>query len=144
MSVFLCLFDVCILFFVCCLLPYYLFSFALLYTNHATNPTESVYQCVKPSESNGHDNATLKSCSTIGPKCKVSTLFQEGFLICHHKEWCLLKTSIFDDLITISSLLGIYLQHFVGGALCLPAVLGYTDSWAANLACLGVLSEMGW
>jgi hypothetical protein len=39
---------------------------------------------------------------------------------------------------------GIYLQHFIGGALCLPAVLGYTDSWAANLACLGVLSEMGW
>ena len=39
---------------------------------------------------------------------------------------------------------GIYLQHFIGGALCLPAVLGYTDSWATNLACLGVLSEMGW
>lgn len=42
------------------------------------------------------------------------------------------------------SLSGIYLQHFIGGALCLPAVLGYTDAWAANLACLGVLSEMGW
>ena len=42
------------------------------------------------------------------------------------------------------SLQGIYLQHFIGGLLCLPAVLGYTDSWAANLACLGVLSEMGW
>lgn len=39
---------------------------------------------------------------------------------------------------------GIYLQHFIGGALCLPAVLGYTEPWAANLACLGVLSEMGW
>ena len=39
---------------------------------------------------------------------------------------------------------GIYLQHFIGGAFCLPAVLGYTEPWAANLACLGVLSEMGW
>ena len=39
---------------------------------------------------------------------------------------------------------GIYLQHFVGGALCIPAVLGYTESWATSLACLGILSEMGW
>ena len=40
---------------------------------------------------------------------------------------------------------GIYLQHFVGGALCIPAVLGYHESsWASSLACLGVLSEMGW
>ncbi|KAL7539031.1 hypothetical protein ACHAWF_006272 [Thalassiosira exigua] len=39
---------------------------------------------------------------------------------------------------------GIYLQHFVGGALCVPAVLGFDDSWATSLACLGVLSEMGW
>ena len=43
-----------------------------------------------------------------------------------------------------SKMQGIYLQHFIGGALCLPAVLGYTESWACNLACLGVLSEMGW
>ena len=40
---------------------------------------------------------------------------------------------------------GIYIQHFVGGALCIPAVLGYSDSsWASSLACLGILSEMGW
>ena len=39
---------------------------------------------------------------------------------------------------------GIYLQHFVGGALCLPVVLGYNESWAVSLACLGILSEMGW
>mmetsp|Transcript_35742 Transcript_35742/g.81681 ORF Transcript_35742/g.81681 Transcript_35742/m.81681 type:complete len:311 (+) Transcript_35742:203-1135(+) len=39
---------------------------------------------------------------------------------------------------------GIYLQHFVGGALCLPAVLGYSESWAVSLACLGILSEIGW
>ncbi len=58
-----------------------------LSTNHENNPNSigSVYPCAKPFESNGHDNATLKSCSTIGPKCKVSTLFQEGFLICHYQ-----------------------------------------------------------
>ena len=40
---------------------------------------------------------------------------------------------------------GIYLQHFVGGALCIPAVIGCsTEPWATSLACLGVLSEMGW
>jgi hypothetical protein len=40
---------------------------------------------------------------------------------------------------------GIYLQHFVGGALCLPAVLKLCDAHtASSLACLGVLSEMGW
>jgi len=40
---------------------------------------------------------------------------------------------------------GIYLQHFIGGALCLPAVFHLCDSTtASSLACLGVLSEMGW
>eukprot|EP00804_Cyclotella_cryptica_P030406 CCRYP_008505-RA/>CCRYP_008505-RA protein AED:0.03 eAED:0.03 QI:118/1/1/1/0/0/2/529/260 len=40
---------------------------------------------------------------------------------------------------------GIYLQHFIGGALCLPAVFGLCDdSTSSSLACLGVLSEMGW
>ena len=40
---------------------------------------------------------------------------------------------------------GIYLQHFVGGALCLPAVFRLCESsTASSLACLGVLSEMGW
>ena len=43
-----------------------------------------------------------------------------------------------------SKMQGIYLQHFIGGALCLPAVLGYNQPWACSLACLGVLSEMGW
>ena len=33
----------------------------------------------------------------------------------------------------------------VGGILCLPSVLGIGDpSTAASLACLGILSEMGW
>lgn len=42
---------------------------------------------------------------------------------------------------------GIYLQHFVGGALCLPAVFKWStvdSDTACSLACLGVLSEMGW
>jgi hypothetical protein len=40
---------------------------------------------------------------------------------------------------------GIYLQHFIGGACCLPAVLHLCDeATASSLACLGVLSEMGW
>lgn len=40
---------------------------------------------------------------------------------------------------------GIYLQHFIGGALALPAVFRLCDAQtASSLACLGVLSEMGW
>ncbi|KAL7514670.1 hypothetical protein ACHAXN_011902 [Cyclotella atomus] len=45
---------------------------------------------------------------------------------------------------------GIYLQHFIGGALALPAVLNHSsiinfdNDTAASLACLGILSEMGW
>jgi len=36
-------------------------------------------------------------------------------------------------------------QHLLGGLLCLPAILGLGDpSVASSLACLGVLSEMGW
>lgn len=39
-------------------------------------------------------------------------------------------------------------QHFVGGAVCLPAIVpghfGLDPSIAASLACLGILSEMGW
>lgn len=37
------------------------------------------------------------------------------------------------------------LQHFAGGALCIPSLIGYGDpAWASSLACLGILSEMGW
>ncbi len=36
-------------------------------------------------------------------------------------------------------------QHFVGGALCVPSMLGLGDpSWASSLAVLGILSEVGW
>jgi len=36
-------------------------------------------------------------------------------------------------------------QHFVGGILCLPSLLGLLDeSTASSLACLGILSEIGW
>jgi len=36
-------------------------------------------------------------------------------------------------------------QHFVGGFLCLPSLLGVLDqSTASSLACLGILSEVGW
>ena len=39
----------------------------------------------------------------------------------------------------------IYLQHLVGSLFCLPSLLGIGDSQvASSLACLGVLSEMGW
>ena len=31
-------------------------------------------------------------------------------------------------------------QHFVGGALCTPSLIGYGDpAWASSLACLGIL-----
>ena len=40
------------------------------------------------------------------------------------------------------------IQHLIGGAVCLPAIipghLGLDPSVAASLACLGILSEMGW
>lgn len=40
------------------------------------------------------------------------------------------------------------IQHLLGGAVCLPAIipghLGLDPSVAASLACLGILSEMGW
>ena len=40
------------------------------------------------------------------------------------------------------------IQHLIGGAVCLPAVIpghfGLDPSVAASLACLGILSEMGW
>lgn len=36
-------------------------------------------------------------------------------------------------------------QHFVGGLLCVPAIFGLGDEKeASSLACLGILSEMGW
>ena len=40
------------------------------------------------------------------------------------------------------------IQHFLGGLVCLPAVVpgnfGLAPSVASSLACLGILSEMGW
>lgn len=40
---------------------------------------------------------------------------------------------------------GIIVQHLIGGMLCLPSILGIGDQQvAASLACLGILSEMGW
>mmetsp|Transcript_9086 Transcript_9086/g.16952 ORF Transcript_9086/g.16952 Transcript_9086/m.16952 type:complete len:386 (-) Transcript_9086:152-1309(-) len=39
----------------------------------------------------------------------------------------------------------VYVQHFVGGMLCVPAIFGLADEGtASSLACLGILSEMGW
>jgi len=39
----------------------------------------------------------------------------------------------------------VMLQHTVGAMLCLPSLLGYGDvKWASSLACMGVLSEVGW
>jgi hypothetical protein len=39
----------------------------------------------------------------------------------------------------------IYLQHLAGSLFCIPALLGVLDPQiSASLACLGVLSEMGW
>lgn len=39
----------------------------------------------------------------------------------------------------------IYLQHLVGSLFCIPSILGIGDAKvSASLACLGVLSEMGW
>ena len=37
-------------------------------------------------------------------------------------------------------------QHFIGGILCLPSILGLLEdqATASSLACLGILSEMGW
>lgn len=41
--------------------------------------------------------------------------------------------------------IGIILQHFIGGMLCVPSILAIGDQEvAASLACLGILSEMGW
>lgn len=40
---------------------------------------------------------------------------------------------------------GVILQHLVGGMLCLPSIFNIGDPQvAASLACLGILSEMGW
>ena len=39
----------------------------------------------------------------------------------------------------------VMLQHTVGAMLCIPSLLGYGDvNWASSLACMGVLSEVGW
>ena len=39
----------------------------------------------------------------------------------------------------------VFLQHAVGGMLCLPSLLGLGDEkMASSLACLGILAEMGW
>jgi len=39
----------------------------------------------------------------------------------------------------------VMLQHTVGAMLCVPSLLGYGDvKWASSLACMGVLSEVGW
>eukprot|EP00804_Cyclotella_cryptica_P013529 CCRYP_017245-RA/>CCRYP_017245-RA protein AED:0.44 eAED:0.44 QI:148/1/1/1/1/1/2/114/434 len=39
----------------------------------------------------------------------------------------------------------IYLQHFIGSLFCIPSLLGMGDPYVtSSLACLGVLSEMGW
>jgi len=35
-------------------------------------------------------------------------------------------------------------QHFVGGVLCLPSLLGGHSAWASALACHGGLCEAGW
>lgn len=36
-------------------------------------------------------------------------------------------------------------QHSLGGALCIPSMLGLGDpSWASSLAVLGILCEVGW
>lgn len=40
---------------------------------------------------------------------------------------------------------GVILQHLLGGMLCLPSIFNVGDPQvAASLACLGILSEMGW
>jgi len=37
------------------------------------------------------------------------------------------------------------LQHTVGALFCVPSLIGYGDvKWASSLACMGVLSEVGW
>ena len=39
----------------------------------------------------------------------------------------------------------VILQHLVGGSLCLPSIFGWFDeSTFSSLACLGILSEVGW
>jgi len=39
----------------------------------------------------------------------------------------------------------IIFQHIIGGSLCLPSVLGLLDdSTSSSLACLGIMSEIGW
>lgn len=45
----------------------------------------------------------------------------------------------------LSFLQGVTVQHFIGGLVYLPAVLRIGDeATAASLACLGILSKMGW
>jgi hypothetical protein len=40
---------------------------------------------------------------------------------------------------------GVYLQHLVGAILCIPSLLEIGDeSTRSGLACLGIMSEMGW
>lgn len=40
---------------------------------------------------------------------------------------------------------GVFIQHFIGGALCLPAILNIGDPHIQDsLACLSILSELGW
>jgi len=40
---------------------------------------------------------------------------------------------------------GVVAQHLIGGLLCLPSILGIGDeATASSLACLGIMSEMGW
>eukprot|EP00931_Biecheleriopsis_adriatica_P107613 TRINITY_DN81935_c0_g1_i1.p1 TRINITY_DN81935_c0_g1~~TRINITY_DN81935_c0_g1_i1.p1 ORF type:complete len:355 (+),score=47.11 TRINITY_DN81935_c0_g1_i1:28-1065(+) len=40
--------------------------------------------------------------------------------------------------------LAIICQHTLGGALCIPSVLGYRSTWTSALACHGGLCEAGW
>merc|ERR1719384_2846853 len=38
----------------------------------------------------------------------------------------------------------ILMQHGVGGALCIPSLLGMLPGWASSLACHGALGEVGY
>lgn len=61
--------------------------------------------------------------------CPVS---REEFIVRFEEQWPWMQ--------------GVLCQHLIGGFLCVPAILGISDDPKINasLACLSVLSEMGW
>jgi len=67
-----------------------------------------------------------KMCETFG-----TPMSQEEYVKTNQTTWVWLQL--------------VLLQHFLGGMLCAPSLLGwFDDSTASSLACLGIISEMGW